>query len=161
MDNYSITQNGKPLSKDKYCIDLKNKVFSSTEGNLVLDFNDLEDWTLNTKYGCIFNTSINCTFNTGPACVFCTDNGCTFTTGNCCTFVTGMNCTFKTGSGCTFDTNSGCTFDTNSGCIFLLCDINTCKFKSYDNISIILDRIDRKSYKLTKEIIQLLKVTNG
>ena len=45
---YSITQAGKPLSRDKYSIDLETKVFSSKEDCLILDFSDLQDWTFNT-----------------------------------------------------------------------------------------------------------------
>ena len=127
MDDISITQYGKPLSADKYTIDLKNKTFSSFENYLVLDC----------------------------------PSGWTFKTGNNCTFDTGRKCSFTTGEYCIFKTGTRCTFDTGSFCTFSLYDINTCKFKSHDGISTILDRSDSKSYKLTKELIRLLKVTNG
>ena len=161
----NITSRGKPLSEDKYSLDIENKVFSSDEHNLVLDFSGLNGWTFKTGQHCIFKTSGGCTFNTGNGCTFNTTTYCTFNTGFGCTFNTGRNCifntdnnctfntdhdcTFDTGQNCTFNTVSGCTFDTGSHCTFLLCDINTCKFKSYDDISIILDIRDGKSYKLT------------
>ena len=83
---YSITQYGKPLDKNKYTIDEKNKVFSSSENNLVLDFSG--------EYGWSFNTDSYCTFDTGSGCTFDTDSYCTFDTGSGCTFKTGSSCTF-------------------------------------------------------------------
>ena len=68
--------------------------------------------------------------------------------------------TFKTGGNCTFKTGGNCTFTTGKLCTLLLWDINTCKFKTPSH-SIILDRNNRKHYILTKDLIQLLKVTNG
>ena len=158
MDNYSITRNGEALSTYQYSIDLENKTFSSSEDYLILDFTS--GWTFNTGNNCIFKTGNGCTFDTGYSCIFSTSANCTFTTGNGCTFDTGYRCTFKTGSGCTFNTGGGCTFNTGNKCIFLLWMINTCKFKKYNN-SIILDRENGNTYKLTKEFIQLRKITNG
>ena len=129
MDNFSITQYGKPLSKIKYTLDLDNKTFSSKHNDLVLDCYNLDCWTFKTGYGCTFNTGNECTFNTG--------NGCTFLTGDYC------------------------TFDTDECCTFMLWNINSHKFKSYDGVSIILDRIDNKHYVLTKELIDMIKVING
>ena len=37
----SITRNGKPLDKELYVLDEKNKTFSSKENNLVIDCNSL------------------------------------------------------------------------------------------------------------------------
>ena len=88
-------------------------------------------------------------------------NGWKFTTGSCCTFNTGDYCTFTTSWGCTFSTGWNCTFDTDESCTFMLYYINTCKFKSHDDISIILDRNDNKHYILTKDLIDMLKVING
>jgi len=99
---FSITQNGIPLSPDKYTWDEVNKVLTTSENNLVLDF---------TKY-------VGVTFITGSFCTFKTGNDCTFKTGSFCTFKTGWGCTFKTGYGCTFITGSNCTFDTGSDCTF-------------------------------------------
>ena len=184
MDNYSITRNGKPLSTYQYRIDLENKVFSTSSQHLILDFGCLRGWTFKTGGNCTFKTGGNCTFKTGSNCTFDTRDRCTFDTGDSCTFKTGSgctfhtnaNCTFKTGGGCTFTTydnctfttahnctfhtGDGCTFTTYDNCTFLLWDINTCKFKTPSN-SIILDRNDSKHYILTKDLIRLLKVTNG
>jgi len=155
INNFSITQNGKVLDESKYKIDLKNRTFASTEDNLVLDFTGLSGWTFKT-------TGWVCIFHTGCGCIFHTGSFCTFTTLGNCTFTTLGNCTFTTLGDCTFNTDSDCTFDTGKGCVFMLYNINTCKFKKYDdNISIILDRKDNQSYKLTKELIQLLKITNN
>ncbi len=178
MGNFSITQYGKPLDESLYTIDLENEVFTSAEHDLVLDFTYRHGWTFKTGdtctfktgYGCTFNTGHNCTFKTGEDCTFttgmyCTFNctfGCTFKTGNHCTFATYHHGTFDTGYNCTFKTGNNCTFATCELCIFLLYDINTCKFKPYKyGNSIILDRKDSEAYKLTKEFVALQKVKNG
>ena len=51
---FSITQNGQPLGKSLYTIDLEHKVFTSTECNLILDFGNLSDWTFTTGSVCMF-----------------------------------------------------------------------------------------------------------
>ena len=133
MDNFSITQYDKPLSKNKYTIDFEKKVFTSKEDDLVLDFTGLSGWTFNVS------------------------NYCTFRTGHNCIFITGCGCTFRTGSRCTFDTNGNCTFslwDINT-CKFK-------SYGGYGGgLSIILDRRYNEAYKLTKEFVALQKVTNG
>ena len=159
MDNYSITRSGEALSADKYRIDLENKTFRSSEGDLVLDF-DLYGWYFKTGSHCTFKSGSSCTFDTGGQCTFNTGVNCTFDTDGQCTFNTGWNCTFDTGIGCIFKTGSGCTFNTYNNCTFALWKINTCKFNISNN-SIILDRKDGKTYKITKEFIQLQKITNG
>ena len=161
MDNFSVTQFGKPLDESLYTIDLENKVFSSGEDYLVLDFTGLSGWTLHIGHNCTLKTANKCTLNTGRDCTFDTCDGCTFQTDNRCTFHTGFNCIFKTGTNCTFKTGVLCTFDTLNSCTFLLYDINTCKFKSYDGYSIILDRRDNEHYLLTEEFVQLQKIKNG
>ncbi len=153
MDKFSITQYGKPLDEDKYTIDLKYKMFGSSEHGLLLDFSDLVGWTFKT-------TGNSCTFITGGFCIFNTTSICTFTTGSSCIFNTDYDCTFTTGWNCTFNTGNGCVFTTGKLCTFSLWDINTCKFKTYDDISIILDRYDKQHYLLTKELINILKIKN-
>ena len=129
---FSITRWGKPCNT-KYDIDYENKVFTSKEDDLVLDFTGLSGWTFNTA------------------------NYCTFRVGHNCIFITGCGCTFRTGSRCTFDTNGNCTFslwDINT-CKFK-------SYGGYGGgLSIILDRRYNKAYKLTKEFIQLQKVIDG
>ena len=66
---FSVTQNGKELDKSKYNWDEENKVFSTKENNLVLDFYDYIEVTFNTGYSCTFKTGSNCTFKTGENCV--------------------------------------------------------------------------------------------
>jgi len=161
MDNFSITKFGNPLDESLYTIDIKNKVFSSCENDLVLDFTYLEGWT--------FNTGNSCTFKAHSKCVFKTGSGCTFKTGHSCTFNTDWSCIFQTRSYCTFNTYSDCTFNTGWSCIFYtghcctlsLYDINSHEFKTHDGNSIIIDRKDKKHYVLTEEFVQLQKVKNG
>jgi len=169
MDNFSITQDGKALKKSLYTIDLDTKTFSSKEYDLVLEFSTCDRWTFKTGGSCTFKTGWYCTFKTGKHCTFDTASGCTFHTGEWCTFHTGewctfdtgRHCTFTTGAYCTFNTSHYCTFDTGKSCTLALYNINTCKFKKYDGISIILDRKDNKHYLLNEEFIILQKVLNG
>ena len=151
MDSFSITQYGKPLDKSLYCIDIKNRVFSTNESNLVLDFTDI--WT--------FITGDTCTFKTGNSCTFKTESHCTFNTGWECTFDVQGDCTFSTGHDCIFHVSCNCTFDTARSCIFSILDINTHKFNTWDDISIILDRADDKRYVLNKALIDMMKVIHG
>ena len=76
---FSVTQHGKELDKSKYVWDENNKVFSTKEDNLVLDFSDYSE--------VIFKTGSSCTFKTGSSCTFKTGDNCTFNTGENC-FVT-------------------------------------------------------------------------
>ena len=161
MDNLRITQYGKPLDESDYSIDLEHKVFTSDEGDLVLDFSICYKWTFKTGGNCIFSTGNDCIFTTSYGCTFKTGYNCTFKTGNDCIFTTSYGCTFNTGHHCTFKTGGDCTFKTGNSCTFSLWDINTCKFKSYDENSVILDRKDSEAYKLTKEFVKLQKIVNG
>jgi hypothetical protein len=113
-----VLQNGKPLDLDKFEWDENNRVFSSSEDSLVLDFSGIDNCTFNTGSNCTFNTGSNCTFNTWSNCTFNTWFNCTFNTGYNCTFNTWSNCTFNTWSNCTFNTGSSCTFNTWSNCTF-------------------------------------------
>lgn len=144
MDNFSITQYGKPLDKSKYTIDIENKVFSTEEVCLVFNLNSLKSgWTFNTGNGCIFNTGTHCTFNTGKFCMFKTANDCIFNVGD-------MSCIC-----CDFN----CTFTTGIGCIFSVYSITSCKFTTYDNISTILDRLDYKRYLLDEVLHNLILIS--
>ncbi len=145
MDNFSITKNGKPLSKNLYSINTKAKTFTTEEGGLVLDFNILNGWTFTTGYSCTFEACEDCTFITGADCIFHTVGGCTFTTGKRCVFKTSRNCTFYNGKYCTF----------------LIQDIQSCKFKTYDENSIILDCVDGKRYVLNDDFLKLMKMMKG
>ncbi len=148
-------------------------------------FNIESDCTIKTGHSCTFNTRSNCTFDTGHECTFNTGWNCNFKTGERCNFhagrhcifKTGWNCifgtrdycTFNTGAYCTFDTNGNCTFKTgiyctfNTGecCCFLIHNFNTQKFKTYDDISVIVDMVDDKRYLLTKDLIKLTKIIYG
>jgi hypothetical protein len=118
-----VLQNGKPLDLDKFEWDEKAGVFSTTEGNLVLDFKEINNKAFKTSSYCTFKTGLGCTFDTGSYCIFDTGSYCTFKTGWNCTFDTGWNCIFDTGSYCTFKTGSHCTFDTGPDCVVVRRDI--------------------------------------
>jgi len=79
MIRFSVTQNGKKLSKTEYSWDEKTLTFSTKENNLVLYFSDVSGVTFNTGWGC--------TFKTGSHCTFTTYSNCTFTTGDKCVVV--------------------------------------------------------------------------
>ena len=158
--DFAIMQGDKPLKESLYTIDIENKIFSSYENYLTFLFGCIDGWTFNTGSMCTFDTGYECTFNTGYNCTFHTGSNCTFKTGECCTFRTASNCTFRTANYCMFKTGSNCTFKTGAYCTFLLCNINTCKFKKWDDISIILDYKDNNRYILNKELIKILKVSN-
>ena len=64
-----VLQNGKPLDLDKFEWDEEARVFSTTEGTLVLDFAGIDGVTFDTGWYCTFNTGPDCTFNTGEECV--------------------------------------------------------------------------------------------
>jgi hypothetical protein len=131
MTKFSITKNGRPLSKKLYNWDEKTKTFSTDVDGLALDFTGVSGVTFNIGYNCTFKTDSYCIFKTESYCIFKTESDCTFITGSYCTFDTGSYCTFKTDSDCTFNTGSYCTFDTNFRCTF-----NTgysCAFKTNDS----------------------------
>jgi len=182
MDDFSITQYGKPLDKSIYTIDLEKKFFSSKAINLVLDFSDLEGWTFYTGNSCTFKAHSKCVFKTGNSCTFKAHSKCVFKTGENCTFHTGSGCTFDTADACMFKTYYECTFDTGDFCNFniawactfdvgdvctlSLYDINSHKFKIGEGYEvyehgIIVDRKDKKHYVLTKELIKMLQIKNG
>ena len=115
---FSITQNGKELSKRKYNWDENTQTLSTNENNLILNFSKYNGITFKTGHSCTFNTGYSCTFKTGYYCIFNTNNNCTFDTGSNCIFKTGHNCIFKTGFDCTFKTGFSCTFETGSNCTF-------------------------------------------
>jgi len=110
-----VLQNGCELSLDKFTWDGNTRTFSTTENNLVLDFNGITHVN--------FITGSDCTFNTGSGCTFNTYWNCTFNTGFNCTFNTGDYCIFDTGSDCTFNTYSNCTFKTNKDCVIVRRDV--------------------------------------
>lgn len=89
--SYSITQFGIPLDKRYYTIDEKNKIFSTEEDSLVLDFNCKNGWTFITNRYCSFFTGSHCTFKTSSFCTFNTDYFCAFDVGDCCTLLNWLN----------------------------------------------------------------------
>ena len=147
---FSVTQCGKPLSKDKYTWNEETKTFTSEECDLVLDFYGIDGVTFNTSVDCTFNTGSYCTFNTGSYCTFKTGFRCTFKTGSRCTFKTGSKCTFKTGSGCTFDIGHNCTFDTDSECVIVRRDVFEVN-QVPENTTIKLNDYQVKGYEIIKD----------
>jgi hypothetical protein len=143
MTKFSITKNGRPLSKKLYNWDENTKTFSTKENGLVLDFTGVYGVIFNTGSDCIFKTDSDCIFKTDSGCIFKTNDSCTFITGSYCTFDTGSSCTFATGHSCTFNTDHYCTFDTNFRCTFKTssyCTFKTndsCTFEVEENCSLI------------------------
>ncbi len=161
---FSVTQNGKKLDESKYNWDEKDKVFSTSEKYLVLDFNKYDGVTFRTGSLCTFKTDDHCAFYTGGYCIFETGDSCIFKTRSDCTFKTGSDCTFKTGPNCTFNTKEYCTFHTGPECTF-----NTkynCFVIRHDVIGVVEIPVDKK-IKLNglgtsgyKEIKEEIKETN-
>ena len=151
---FSVTQHGKELDKSKYVWDENNKVFSTKEDNLVLDFSDYDGITFNTNHSCIFSTGDNCTFNTEGFCVFMTGSNCTFNTNLNCTFNTGDSCTFNTGRNCfvtRYDVNGAIEIPVNK-----VIRLNEARVSGYNEIKKNKENncdgkvivIDGKKYKL-------------
>ena len=140
--NFSVTKNGKPLDPSLYSWDKKTRAFSTTECELVLDFNNMNNITFNTGSGCTFKTGSDCTFKTGSYC--------TFDTGSCCTFDTSWDCTFKTGSHCTFKTGSDCTFKTGSYCVIVRRDVFEI-IQPEPNVEIKLNQFDIKGFEVVNK----------
>lgn len=113
--DFSVTKDGRPLSKELYKWDEDARMFSSNVDGLVLVFE--------SRRGILFRTAHNCTFKTNSYCMFNTGYGCTFNTDDNCMFDTESSCIFKTGSGCVFKTNYSCTFETGTKCIVVRRDM--------------------------------------
>ena len=146
----SVTQYGKPLSKDKYTWNEETKTFTSEECDLVLDFYGIDGVTFNTSTDCTFKTGHNCTFDTGSWCTFNTGSYCTFDTGSGCTFDTGSHCAFKTGSSCNFKTGHNCTFDTDPECVIVRRDVFEV-IQVPKNTTIKLNDYQVKGYEIIKD----------
>lgn len=120
---FSVTKNGQPLDPDKYTWDEENKVFSTYESFLVLDFIDYFNVTFNTGHYCIFNTGHSCTFNTKYNCTFNTGPYCIFHTGSYCIFNTDYKCTFNTEYCCMFNVYYSCKFKVGKECVIKRRDV--------------------------------------
>ena len=164
MKKFSITKNGKPLSKKLYSWNEKTKTFSSEENFLTLDFSNYNevtfktgnDCTFDTGYWCTFNTGYGCTFNTGFDCCFKTESRCTFNTGSDCCFNTGSRCTFSTGYGCTFSTGYRCIFNTvGEECVLVRRDIFEV-IELHPGIKIVLNDFKVKGFLNKEEIMEQL-----
>lgn len=65
---FTVSQFGKPLDSSKYCWDATEKVFSSKESNLLLDFSIYTKATFNVKDYCTIIAGSNCIFNVRDCC---------------------------------------------------------------------------------------------
>jgi len=150
-----VLQHGKPLDLDKFYWCEETRTFSSSENNLVIDFNG-EDYCIVTMgNNCIFTTSSNCSFKTGDYCTFETGKSCTFETGSNCTFTTSSGCIFKTLNSCTFKTGDYCTFETGDDCIFKTGDY--CTFETGDDCT--FDTSISPQFAITNdEVIKIARV---
>jgi hypothetical protein len=86
-----VLQNGEILDLSKFTWDEENRIFSTVENDLVLDFNGIDNVIFKTGSRCTFKTGSRCTFKTGGRCTFKTGYNCTFDTGDWCTVITGGN----------------------------------------------------------------------
>jgi hypothetical protein len=167
-----VLQNGKPLDLYKFTWDENTKTFSSSENNLVIDFNNVDDCTFKTGSYCTFYTGSYCTFNTSSDCTFKTGSYCTFDTGSYCTFNTSSDCTFDTSSYCTFKTGSYCTFDTGEDCVVVRRDVyevieldgskkiklNECNVKGYTVIKDTKEPEELTMEQVCKELGREIKI---
>ena len=150
---FSITQNGKELSKRKYNWDENTQTLSTNENNLILNFSKYNGITFKTGHSCTFNTGYSCTFKTGYSCIFKTGHYCTFKTNNNCTFNTGSNCIFNTGSDCTFNTGYSCTFKTGHYCTF-----NTGRNCIFDTGSNCTFTCEKKCVCIRRDIYEVIEI---
>jgi hypothetical protein len=84
---YKIGQKGKLLDKSLYTIDNDQRIFTTTENNLTVNFKNLKGWTFRTGNNCKFKTGNFCTFYVGDDCKFSTWSGCVFIPGDDCELV--------------------------------------------------------------------------
>jgi hypothetical protein len=85
--NFSVSQYGLPLSPSKYTWDEEDKVFSSDENELVIDFFGIDGCKFNVGFYCTINAGYDCTFNTGAYCTINAEYNCVFHTGYQCAIV--------------------------------------------------------------------------
>ena len=76
-----VLQNGKPLDLDKFEWDEKTNTFTTQENDLMLDFDNMDNFNFNTGSNCSFRTGSDCNFNTGSYCNFKTGSDCNFDKG--------------------------------------------------------------------------------
>ena len=91
-----VLQNGKPLDLDKFEWDEKTNTFTTQENDLMLDFDNMDNFNFNTGFNCNFNTLDNCGFKTGYNCKFNTGSDCNFYTSSDCNFDKGIEDNKKT-----------------------------------------------------------------
>ncbi len=153
-----VLQNGKPLALDKFEWDEKEKIFSSGENDLIIDFASINGITFNTESNCVFKTESYCRFNTNYNCQFNTGADCVFNTGTDCIFKTKFDCQFNTGSDCVFDTGSTCVFNTGSDCVVVRKDIYEI-IELEAGVKIKLNNYCIKGYEEIKEQSEDIEIT--
>ncbi len=184
MASYVINKDGKPLSRMKYSVDKRNRVFICQEEDIELDFSKFDYWTFivknkatikagdhcvfraeykcsfTTLNHCTFDTHGDCTFNTKDMCAFNTkDDNCTFNTGDACAFRTLGHNKFTTGRTCTFYATWHNEFKTGKDCTFLIFQIKFQKFDAeFATGSIIYDANPNNKYVLTDELVKWIKL---
>ena len=60
-----VLQNGKPLDLDKFEWDEKTNTFTTQENDLMLDFDNMDNFNFNTGSNCSFRAGSNCNFDKG------------------------------------------------------------------------------------------------
>ncbi len=143
-------KNNKELPEDKYIWDEDNRIFSTQEEKLILDFSEYDSVTFNIKNNCKLICGSDCVIKAGSFCKFETQNDCTFSTliyndfqtgdgcvfrsGRNCSFDTGIRCVFKTGNNSRFITGHSCIFNSGADCSFEVeqnCDYNTLSHSTF------------------------------
>jgi len=64
--NFSVTQNGQDLSKEKYNWDESTKTFSTNENFLTLDFSEIDGAIIKTGSNCLVKISNTCKIKSSP-----------------------------------------------------------------------------------------------
>ena len=108
--SFTVSRYGKTLDPNFYTWDKENKIFTTKEDNVVLDFSTID--------GVTFNTGSFCTIEAGSNCIFNIGDDCNVISGSGCNVVSGSGCMINTCSGCTFDVKDECVFKTGSSCEF-------------------------------------------
>lgn len=73
-----VYQHGKQIELSKFTWDEENRIFSSREHCLIINFQTIHNVTFKVEGGCIIHTETNCIFETGEHCIFITSSSCIF-----------------------------------------------------------------------------------
>lgn len=115
-----VSQYGKPLPLELFTWDETNRTFPSNEGDLVIDFTDVDGTTFRVGNFCHISAWHENKIYAGGNCTFWTGEFNEFHTGSYCTFNVHNKCKFYTGSFCTFNITDNCRIKTSGKCVVLV-----------------------------------------